>query len=260
VIAAIAHEKQHAGAELRRDARRRESGGAASNDRDGLAFFHDIGSSVSVATAAVACCAFTPDDRYFRALNNSVMRMFFALLAAALFMPSAFAADTFKFDPTHSRIGFKVHQAITNVTGRFKQFGGTIELDRQHPEKSSVTATIQVKSIDTGNAKRDAHLCSEEFFNAAKFPEITFKSRSVKQTGPDAGDILGDFTMHGVTKPITLHVKLLTRDDKSTRWQVATQPLSRREFGTQFGKTLEAVSMISDKVAIDIEIVATAAR
>ena len=63
-----------------------------------------------------------------------------------------------------------------------------------------MTATIQVKSIDTGIAKRDTHLCSEEFFNAAKFPEITFKSRDIKQTGPDAGDILGDFTMHGVNE------------------------------------------------------------
>ena len=167
--------------------------------------------------------------------------------------------ETFKIDPPHSRIGFKVHQAIANVTGRFKEFGGTIALDRQHPEKSSVTATIQVKSIDTGIAKRDAHLRSEEFFNAARFPEITFKSRSVKQTGPDAGDILGDFTMHGVTRPIALHVKLLSKNGKQTRWQVTTEKLSRREFGTQFSKGLETVSMISDKVAVDIEIVALAA-
>ena len=173
---------------------------------------------------------------------------------------SALADETFKIDPARSRIGFKVRQALATVAGRFKQFGGTIELDREHPERSSVTATIQVKSIDTGIAKRDAHLRSPEFFNVAKFPEITFKSRSVKQTAPEAGDILGDFTMHGVTKPITLHVKLLNKDDESTRWQVLTQPLSRREFGTQFSKTLEGVSMISDKVAIDIEIVAMTSR
>ena len=149
-------------------------------------------------------------------------------------------------------------QAFATVTGHFKQFSGAIVLDRQHPEKSSVTATIQVQSIDTGIAKRDAHLCSPEFFNASKFPEITFKSRSVKETAPDAGDILGDFTMHGVTKPVTLHVKLLTASgQEATRWQVTTAPLNRREFGTQFGKALEAVSMISDKVAVDIEIVAT---
>ena len=188
-----------------------------------------------------------------------------SLLSAAIFfaaaLPSADAAEVFKIVPARSTIGFKVHQAITTVTGRFKQFGGTIELDREHPEKSSVTATIQVKSIDTGIAKRDAHLCSPDFFYTAKFPEITFKSRGVKQTGPDAGDIVGDFTMHGVTKPITLHVKLLTkRGEEVTRWQVTTQPLSRREFGLQFSKTLESVSMIGDEVAINIEIEAVRSK
>jgi polyisoprenoid-binding protein YceI len=193
----------------------------------------------------------------------NTIRILFWTLALSCIAPikAASANETFKIDPAHSRIGFKVHQAIATVAGRFKQFSGTIELDREHPEKSFVAATIQVKSIDTGIAKRDAHLCSPEFFNAAKFPEIRFKSRSVKQTGPDAGDIVGDFTMHGVTKPRTLHVKLLTKSgEQTTRWQVATEPLSRREFGLQFGKTLEGVSMISDKVAVDLEIVANVAH
>jgi polyisoprenoid-binding protein YceI len=183
------------------------------------------------------------------------------VLMLAVVLDGASAAEKFQIDPGHSRIGFKVKQAFATVTGRFKQFAGTILVDRQHPEKSSVTATIQIKSIDTGIGKRDAHLCGPEFFNAEKFPEITFKSRSVKQTGPDAGDILGDFTMHGVTRPLTLHVKLLTATgETTTRWMVTTRPLSRREFGTQFGGTLEGVSMISDKVAVDIEIVAAAVR
>lgn len=189
--------------------------------------------------------------------------IFHSLLALAFVtsVPVASANDAFKIDPVHSRIGFKVHQAIGTVTGHFKHFEGTIELDREHPQKSAVAVTIQTKSIDTGIVKRDAHLCSPEFFNAAKFPEIAFKSRSVRQTGPDAGDILGDFTMHGTTNPRTLHVKLLSKQgDKTTRWQVTTEPLSRREFGLQFSKTLETVSMISDKVAVDIEIVANSAR
>jgi polyisoprenoid-binding protein YceI len=186
---------------------------------------------------------------------TNFLRVFLLCFASIV---TASAADSYKIDAAHSRIGFKVKQAFTTVTGRFKQFDGTVQVDRERPEKSSVTATIQVKSIDTGIVKRDAHLCSEEFFNAAKFSEITFKSRSVKQTGPDAGDIYGDFTMHGVTRQITLHVKLLTKDDKSTRWQVTTAPLSRREFGAQFSKSLEGISMISDKVVVDIEIVAGA--
>jgi polyisoprenoid-binding protein YceI len=192
------------------------------------------------------------------------IRFYFSILVLGVFFHvagTAAATDSYQIDPAHSRIGFKVKQAFATVTGRFKQFSGTIQVDRQHPEKSSVTATIPVKSIDTGIAKRDAHLCSEDFFNAAKFPDITFKSRSVKQTGPDAGDIVGDFTMHGVTRPITLHVKLVSKaGDKTTRWEVAAEPLSRRQFGTQFSSALEGVSMISDKVAVDIQIVAVASR
>ena len=185
----------------------------------------------------------------------------FVLGVFAVIAETAAAANTYKIDPVHSRIGFKVKQAFATVTGHFKEYDGTILVDRQHPEKSSVTVTIQVKSIDTGIAKRDAHLCGPGFFNASKFPEITFASRKVKQTAPDEGDVMGDFTMHGVTKPLILHVKLLSKEgEKAMRWQIATRPFSRREFGTQFGKTLEAVSMISDKVAVDIEIVATANR
>ena len=130
-------------------------------------------------------------------------------------------------------IAFKVKQAFTTVTGRFKQFGGTVQVDREHPEKSSVTATIQVKSIDTGIAKRDPFV-QRGIFQRREISRDHIYDRSMKQTGPDAGDILGDFTMHGVTKPITLHVKLLKKDEKSTRWEVTTAPLSRREFGTQF--------------------------
>jgi polyisoprenoid-binding protein YceI len=95
-----------------------------------------------------------------------------------------------------------------------------------------------------------------------KFPQITFKSRSVKRTGPESGDILGDLTMHGVTRPTTLHVKLLTpiNDTNRTRWAVTTEPISRREFGLMFSSGAEAVSGIGQTVAINIEIEARRAQ
>jgi polyisoprenoid-binding protein YceI len=173
---------------------------------------------------------------------------------------SAAADETFKFDASHSTIGFRVHQFLGTVNGKFMRFSGDIDFDRQHPERSSVSARIQVSSIDTGIKKRDDHLRSPEFFDVAKFPEITFKSRGVKQTGPQSGDIIGDLTMHGITKPITLHVKLATPLTNSattlerTRWNVATEPLKRRDFGLLFGSSAEAVSGISQEVAIKIEI------
>jgi polyisoprenoid-binding protein YceI len=175
---------------------------------------------------------------------------------------TASAKEIFKIDPDRSTIRFNVRQYLGTVSGRFSEFSGVIDVDREQPEKSSVTSTIQVKSIDTRIAKRDEHLRSAEFFDVAKFPEITFKSRRVKRTGPNSSEIAGDFTMHGVTKPISLEVKLLTpsSNERATRWQVSTAPLSRREFDLRFSRSLESVSMISDRVSVEIEIEATKAR
>src|SRR6266404_6341761 len=121
-----------------------------------------------------------------------------AILATGLHSLVA-SNDTYKFDQARSTIGFSAHQFLGTTQGKFKKFEGKIEIDREHPENSSVTARIDVRSIDTGIVKRDNHLRSAEFFNVEKYPEITFKSRSVKQTNPQAGDIVGDLTMHGVT-------------------------------------------------------------
>ena len=178
---------------------------------------------------------------------------------------TAKANEALKFDASRSTIGFRVHQFLGTTNGKFRQFSGTIDLDRQHPERSSVSARIQVNSIDTGIKKRDDHLRSPEFFNVAKFPEITFRSRSVKRTGPQSGEIVGDLTMHGVTKPTTLHVKLATplSDEASLqrpRWQVTTEPLKRSDFGLMFGSAAEAVSGISQTVAIKIDIEAVKSR
>jgi polyisoprenoid-binding protein YceI len=172
------------------------------------------------------------------------------------------ASDAYRFDQARSTIGFSVHQFLGATHGKFKTFEGKIEIDRERPENSSVTARVDVRSIDTGIVKRDNHLRSPEFFNVEKFPEITFKSRRVKQTGPQAGDIAGDLTMHGVTKPITLHVKLLGSPDdpKQTRWSVTTDPINRRDFNLVFAQAAETMSGISQTVAINIEIEALRAQ
>src|SRR5437773_11552590 len=110
----------------------------------------------------------------------------FVLLAAV--SSRALGNEIYKFDQSRSTIGFTVHQFLGTTHGKFAKFDGKIEIDREHPEKSSVVARIDIRSIDTGIVKRDNHLRSPEFFAAEKYPEITFKSRSVKQTGPQAGD------------------------------------------------------------------------
>ena len=183
----------------------------------------------------------------------------FAILALS---SAAWANETYKFDSSGSTIGFTVHQFLGTTHGKFTRFSGKIEVDREHPENSSVTAQIDVRSIDTHIKKRDDHLRSPEFFNVEKFPQMTFRSRSVKRTGPQSGDILGDLTMHGVTRPITLHVKLLTliNETSRTRWAVTTEPISRRDFNLMFASAAEAVSGISQTVAINIEIEAKRAQ
>ena len=193
----------------------------------------------------------------------------------ALFLPvalslaaapwSARGNEIYKFDPAHSTIAFKVRHFLGTAKGRFTKFTGTIEVDREHPEQSSVTATIQVASLDTAIAKRDEHLRSDEFFNVAKFPQIMFKSQRVKQTGANAGEITGDLMMHGVTRPLTLRVQLAGDPESllknpSTRWHVTMAPIKRSQFGLVFNQRAEVISMIADEVAIEIEIEAARAK
>jgi polyisoprenoid-binding protein YceI len=173
------------------------------------------------------------------------------------------ANEVFKFDSSHSTIAFKVRSFLGSAKGRFAKFTGTIEVDRDHPEKSSVVATIQAASIDTANAKRDEHLRTADFFNVQQYPEITFKSRRVKQTGANTGEIAGDFSMHGVTRVITLSVQLLgpaesAARNPTTRWRVTTPPLKRSDFG--IGKGATGASMIGDDVTVNIEIEAARAQ
>jgi len=182
-----------------------------------------------------------------------------AAAALTLLNSVALANETYRFDQSQSTIGFSVHQFLGTTHGKFTKFDGKIDIDREHPENSSVTARIVVRSIDTGIVKRDNHLRSPEFFAVEKYPDIMFKSRSAKQTAPQEGDILGDLTMHGVTKPITLHVKLLSspNESKQTRWSVTTDPLKRRDFNLMFPQAAESMSGISQTISINIEIEAT---
>lgn len=196
-------------------------------------------------------------------MNSSRLLLVFGLSLVAG-GSSVHANEIFKFDQAHSTIEFRVRHMLGNAKGKFTKFTGTIEVDRDHPEKSSVVATIQAASIDTANAERDEHLRTADFFNVQQYPEITFKSRRMKQTGPNTGEITGDFTMHGVTRAITLNVQLISdpaaaAKNSTTRWRVTTAPLKRSEFKLGWSKGVEIVAMIGDEVSVDIQIEATRA-
>lgn len=187
------------------------------------------------------------------------------VVAAANSVTIANAADSYRIDPERSNVSFGVHHFLGITKGKFARFSGTIEIDREHPERSSVKAQIQVASIDTGIRKRDDHLCSAEFFDAAKFPQISFTSRSVKQIDQNGGDILGDLTMHGGTRSVTLHVKLVGPVPEGqlparTRWKVVMDPVKRRDFGLLFSSTAEAVSGIGQDVTAEMTIEAKRAE
>ena len=190
--------------------------------------------------------------------------LFVVGLWLAVTSSSAVANEIFKIDPTHSTIEFKVRHLLGTAKGKFTKFTGTIDVDLDHPEESTVTATIQTASIDTGIAKRDEHLRGEDFFNVQKFPEIIFKSRHVKKTGSNAGEIVGDLTMHGVTRAVTLRVQLAGSPESATknrtiRWHVTATPIKRSEFGLVWSKSVEAISMIGEDVTVEMEIEAVKA-
>jgi polyisoprenoid-binding protein YceI len=182
------------------------------------------------------------------------------LLVALVYGPATTRADdTYKIDPVHSSINFKVRHFFSYVNGDFTKFSGTIMVDPDHPEKSSVTATIEAASVNTSNEKRDQNLRGADFFDTTKFPEITFKSKSVKQTGADTGEILGDLTMHGVTKEITLHAKFLGKGKgmgghSISGWEVTTDPIKRSDYGLSWGKVIEGTAVVGDDVTVTIDV------
>lgn len=117
---------------------------------------------------------------------------------------------TWKLDPTHSSANFSVkHMMVTTVRGHFNDIDGTIEFDEANPAASRVNVDINVASIDTGVADRDNHLRSADFFDAAKFPKMTFRSTKIEVTGKNEGRITGDLTIRGVTRPVVINVEYL---------------------------------------------------
>ncbi|MGB1467030.1 MAG: YceI family protein [Alcanivorax nanhaiticus] len=141
------------------------------------------------------------------------------LAAAALLISSmAFAepAGTYQFDKkgAHQFVMFKIsHLGYSWLYGRFNDFNGTFTVDANNPENSKVEATIQTASVDSNHAERDKHLRGDDFLDVDKYPTATFKSTSIEQTGDDTAKITGDFTLHGVTKPVTLDAKMIGYGD-----------------------------------------------
>ena len=137
-----------------------------------------------------------------------VMRVLFLGLMSSLVLTDAGFAEKYQIDRSHSTVGFSIRHLVSRTSGRFNQFSGTIDFDPAAPEKMMIQATIQAQSIDTGNNRRDDHLRGADFFEVETYPTIMFKSTSAMQEGEKIM-VMGDLTMHGVTKSIALPVTVL---------------------------------------------------
>jgi polyisoprenoid-binding protein YceI len=179
-------------------------------------------------------------------------------LAIAAVPAAAPAEETFVFDKAHTNVGFRIRHIVSKVDGRFREYDGTILIDRQNPAASKVELTIQAASIDTGHADRDKHLRSADFFDVEKYPTITFKSTKVEPKGNDTYEVTGDFTMRGVTKTITFPVRHggFARAGKTEKAGFeATLTLNRKDFGIAWNRNLEQGGLLlGDDVEIAIQV------
>ena len=165
-----------------------------------------------------------------------VFRHLLILAVLGVATAASAATETYVADPAHSSVNFGIRHFFTQVPGRFTKFEVTLQVDRDHLENNSVEAVIYIASVKTEAADRDAHLQKPEFFDAAKFPTMTFKSKTWKKTGDDTYAVTGDLTIKGVTKEVVLATKLLgfgpgmQPGSMLSGWQ-ATTKLNRDDFG-----------------------------
>ncbi len=186
-------------------------------------------------------------------------------LAIVLAVPAAMAADTYNVDPAHSNVGFKIRHLVSYVTGRFTDFAGAIQLDAADLAKSSVTFTIKTGSIDTAEPKRDTHLKSPDFFDVAKYPEMTFSSTKIAKGSGDAYQVTGQFSMHGVTKEITIPVEFIGTTKDPWGGERAgfstTFVLDRKDYGIEWNKVLDTGgTLVGNEVTATVNLEAAKAK
>lgn len=182
-------------------------------------------------------------------------RALLTAVAVGLMAPGVHA-KVYTVDPAHSSVGFTIRHFVSYVEGRFKEFTGNIDYDAANPSNSTVNFTVQSQSINTDNEKRDDHLRSEDFFNASKYPTLSFVSKKVIARDKEHLDVVGEMTMHGVTKAITVPVTILgtTPGPKPNTELIgfrAEFTIDRKDFGLVYNRTLDkGGTVLGDEVNI----------
>jgi polyisoprenoid-binding protein YceI len=170
----------------------------------------------------------------------------FALALTVSLGGAALAADSYQLDPIHSVIIFRIkHMDVGMFYGRFNGPQGTFTYDEQDPSKSSFQVSIKAKDFDSGNIKRDQHVRGPDFLNAQEFPNITFKSKSVKPAGDNKLEVTGDLSMHGQTKPVTATLEKIGSAGGRVGFE-GTFDVKRSDFG------IKGVQGVGDEVRLII--------
>ena len=183
------------------------------------------------------------------------------VLLSLLVLPSLVSAETWSIDPEHSNLGFKIrHMMVSNVKGNFPAFSGTVEIDDKDITRSKVEVNIETASINTNIKKRDEHLRSPDFFDVAKYPVMTYVSTKVEKTGTDKLRVVGNLTLHGITREVALEVEGPTAAFKDPwgnlrRGAAATARINRRDFGLNWNGVIESGGvLVGEEVAIELEL------
>jgi polyisoprenoid-binding protein YceI len=170
------------------------------------------------------------------------------------------AVTTWNIDPAHSAAEFKVrHMMIAHVRGAIRGLKGRLILDEANPANSKVTASAAIDTLNTGEPQRDAHLKSADFFEAEKYPEITFESTAVKPSGGGEFEVKGNLTIRGVTRPVTFAVEGLSAPSKDPWGNLrigvaAAAKINRKDFGLTWNAALESGGvLVGDEVALTID-------
>ncbi len=171
------------------------------------------------------------------------------------------ATTTWNIDAAHSAAEFKVkHMMISNVKGKFTGLSGVLSLDEADVTKSAIEASIPINTISTGDEQRDGHLKSADFFDAEKFPTMTFKSAKVTPASGGEFTVTGDLGLHGVTKPVTFDVEGLSQPAKDPWGNLriglsATAKINRKDFGLTWNSALETGGvLVGEDISITLDV------
>lgn len=185
-------------------------------------------------------------------MSRHVRLASFALLALAL---PALAADTYRVDPEHASVMFKVkHLGVSYTYGRFNEVSGSFVLDEANPAASRLEVVIKTQSVDTGNERRDRHLRNADFFDAGQFPEIRFVSKTVSRAEPNQFTVTGDLTLHGVTRPLTVTINKVGAGPDPWGGQRAGGELTFTVKRSDFGMSYGLPDVVGDEVTLFVSL------